>query len=178
MIEIDSRFEDFAQGAVWQGKNARSRLAKIHRIWWSGDETRNVGYYVWDHNGLKDEREAWKVGLVRSEADFREVFQYAENHALNYAHERDKTKALMERVSSQLLDLSEHREAALGLLEAYATLVRREAGYQIALHDWDEGCVGVGCCADTADMGGDLLIDQNFLKAETIAEILGNDEES
>jgi hypothetical protein len=32
-----------------------------------------------------------------------------------------------------------------------------ELAEKIRNHDWDEGCAGVGCCADTPDMAADLI---------------------
>jgi hypothetical protein len=175
MIEIASCMNDLTQGAVWRGKHAHTRLAKISSVWFQkATDTWCVGFHIWDSQGTKEERDGWKTSKVLSEADFREIFVYAEHHVLNNAREAEKTKYLTSRVLAEISNRfdSELRAEGMELAKQLVTLAKRAAGYEIALHDWDEGCVGSGCCADTADMGGDLLIDQNFLTAEEIQALL------
>lgn len=85
--------------------------------------------------------------------------------------EARETAVLAERALSKILDLMTDREEALDLLTAYTKLVRRRAGYDILTHEWDEGCAGVGCCADTAEMGGSMLIDETALSADEIRKL-------
>lgn len=163
MTEIADCMNDLNTGAVWRGRNARTRLAKISSV---SEET--VRFYIWDSQGTEEERDAWSLGKVMKIDDFLKIFEYASEHVINNVREHDKTAYLAERALSKILDLMTDREEALDLLTTYTKLVRRRAGYDVVTHEWDEGCAGVGCCADTAEMGGDMLIDQTSLTAEEI----------
>lgn len=39
-------------------------------------------------------------------------------------------------------------------------------------HEWDEGCAGTGCCADTAEKAGDFLVDENKITADELKEMV------
>ncbi|KUN16536.1 hypothetical protein AQJ23_44900 [Streptomyces antibioticus] len=45
----------------------------------------------------------------------------------------------------------------LGALDDYRAAVEHEAAERIRAHEWDEGCAGVGCCADTPQEAADFI---------------------
>lgn len=172
MIEIATCMNDLAEGAVWQAKEKRSRAVRISSVWKQG-ETTCVGFRIWDTQGTAEEREAWEVGQVLSREDFEAEYVYAEHHHLNNERQSAKNDYLISRLLSDISDCFEveSRREGRELVKKLQTLTKRQAGYQILAHEWDEGCVGSGCCADTADMGGDLLVDENSLTDEEIKDL-------
>lgn len=50
-----------------------------------------------------------------------------------------------------------HRAEAERLVDEVLKEAAHEAAERIRLHDWDEGCAGVGCCADTPQEAADLI---------------------
>ncbi len=178
MIEIATCLIDLAEGAVWQVEGKWTRLAKIHRVWGLGDET-SVGFYLWDTQGTEAERNAWTQGQVMKASEFQETFSYARLHVLNEAREALKVDHYISRTLSDLGDLMEAEFKAEGreLAERLIKLAKLRAGYDVLAHEWNEGCAGVGCCADTAEEAGDMLVADNGLEKDEIAKILSDREE-
>ncbi len=181
MIEIATCLNDLAKDAVWSTKGNYTRFAKISSVWEQnvkGAKTVCVGFYLWDSQGTEDEREAWKVGKVMAKADFLDTFEYARFYVLNEAREAEKVDYYISRTLSELSNCMDVEQRAEGreLAKRLVKLAKLSAGYDVLKHEWDEGCAGVGCCADTADMAGGMLVDDNALSKDEIDEILKDDE--
>lgn len=183
MIEIATCLNDLATDAVWVAKGKHTRFAKISSVWSGKDKgvkTVCVGFYLWDSQGTEEEQEAWKIGKVMTEAEFTATFEYARYCVLNEAREAKKVDYYISRTLSDLSDCMDTDLRAEGreLLKRLVKLAKLSAGYDVLKHEWDEGCAGTGCCADTADMAGGMLVDDNALDAGEIKSILSDREES
>lgn len=171
MIEIATCMNDLAEGAVWGHKTQRGRVVRLRSVWVGANKVKGVGFDIWDYElkGL-----AWETNATMDAEKFRDEYVYLEHHTLNAGREAEKNAYMTERAISRISDCFavEQRAEGLGLLKTLQTLMRRQAGYEITSHEWDEGCVGVGCCADTAEMAGDMLLDNHTLTADEIKDLL------
>lgn len=160
MIEYSDFENDVVKGAVWRSKTKTTCEVRIRMVWTGADDTARVSFDIWDRSD--NTVAAWeKNGGTELEALLAE-YEYARFHVLNEAREGAKVAYAIERTLSDLSDCMdvEARMEGRELAKRLVKLAKLSAGYDVLTHEWDEGCAGVGCCADTAEKAGDFLVDE------------------
>lgn len=172
MIEIATCMNDLSKGAVWVRKTNAYKVVRLVSVWLTGNgNDKAVGFEIWDS---RSDVEAWSTSATMDADAFEAEYKYAKGHVLNEAREAEKVKHVMNETLSKLSNCMDVELRAEGreLLKTLVKLSKLSAGYDVLTHEWDEGCVGSGCCADTAEMAGDFLVDENSLTDDEIQSLL------
>jgi hypothetical protein len=161
MIEIATVMNDLTKGAVWGHKTNRGRVVRLRSVWATSAESgTGVGFDIWDY-ALKDVV-AWETNATMDAGKFHEEYEYLDSHVMNAVREPGKTQHLIKQALGQLSDCFdvEMRPEGKRLLDLLQRLTRRHAVQAIEAHEWDEGCVGTGCCGDTPDDAASFIADE------------------
>lgn len=152
-------------GRVFGNKDKAHEFVRVTRVWDAHNELHgldalpSVTFEVWDTH------EVHEVPWDRTSTLLRETFEkrycYLAGHVLNTEIELAEAQQMLNAASRTVTDALTAIIGSDGAIKAVDLLVnvaRREAALRIAAHDWNEGCAGVGCCADTPDMASDLIM--------------------
>jgi hypothetical protein len=134
------------------------RFVRVDRIFDGADGTPSVAFVIMI-NGLRYE-DRWKTFSVLSRELFEEKYVYLPQAGENASGELEDATTLREQLQTDI-------GVALGAVgvktpdgvaELFVRLVRHEAAREILAHpDFNEGCAGIGCCADGPDEAAELI---------------------